>query len=77
LGGFAITVKKEGQICHYAIQHTQDIFKIGKESAPSLVDLIRATAKRLGLIYPCTGGPFDKTFKTIQQQMHNYSTFNE
>jgi len=75
VGAFALTVKKDDQLAHYAILHTPDhLFKVGKETASSLEQLVGKTCRRLGLQYSCPSSPFEHTFDHVASLSDGYSS---
>jgi len=73
-----MNAKKDNQPLHYAITRNPDYtFKIGKESARTVPELVEKVEKRLGFIQPCSGFPFQNIFTSLNTEtiLDKYSEF--
>eukprot|EP01114_Cavostelium_apophysatum_P018500 TRINITY_DN5734_c0_g1_i2.p1 TRINITY_DN5734_c0_g1~~TRINITY_DN5734_c0_g1_i2.p1 ORF type:complete len:379 (-),score=52.33 TRINITY_DN5734_c0_g1_i2:3-1139(-) len=74
IGGFAVTSKMESRVRHYSIERTSMLeFKLGKDAAATIPELIRRNASKLFLKYPCPKGPFEKIFEVPQARQIEYT----
>jgi hypothetical protein len=83
LGAFALTVKQQEKVKHFAITRSpENVFILGKESDKSVEELLNKHGKRLHLLYPAQGSPFLSTMSALAMLDQNnptkrYSTFDD
>lgn len=66
-GSFALTVLLDkSNIRHYRIDKRRNQFFLGKNSFPSLHELIRKHKSSLGLKNPCPGSPYYFLFNEVE-----------